>query len=424
MFLLHGRDSNSAIAWGAVNDIFYDNSEFENRQFCPNVNATTENNNKSYTSVTSQRIASQTTNLVSGDSIIQDYTLPGVFDGKFDKGNYSNVPHPEGANLAYMLSNCGYTENINLFVFNYPSIDAIMHSAKKFEKYIENLIEYIRESNRDSMKTCFYTSRQAYDNNYFTFNIVAHSMGGLVSRYYIENLDQDKRVDKLITICTPHWGSRYANLSNNTSIKHCLCDHDLDTGSAMFGNDTGSVLSNGCSLWDIVESYDCTTTSYYITDALQYSKERHTKYYAIAGIDYNATTFDENDHMLSLPTTFTTFEEIEDFMENEQIYKQLVLKSHIDIKKVGDNTVRLLSQIGWTDDDQETPTKRINMEKIVIDVDTNGGNGGEIFIWEMINDFGEHILHSKIPHREAVCQKVIEFLGECYEKIHCYKSIL
>ncbi len=59
-------------------------------------------------------------------------------------------------------------------------------------------------------------------------------MGGLVARYYIENLYQDNHVDKLITICTPHWGSGYAELSNATAINHVLSDHDLDFNSAMF----------------------------------------------------------------------------------------------------------------------------------------------------------------------------------------------
>ena len=34
--------------------------------------------------------------------------------------------------------------------------------------------------------------------------IVGHSMGGLVARYYMENLYHDYSVSKLVTICTPH----------------------------------------------------------------------------------------------------------------------------------------------------------------------------------------------------------------------------
>ena len=43
-------------------------------------------------------------------------------------------------------------------------------------------------------------------------NIVAHSQGGLISRYYLQFLKGDEKVDKLITIGTPHYGTMIANL--------------------------------------------------------------------------------------------------------------------------------------------------------------------------------------------------------------------
>jgi triacylglycerol esterase/lipase EstA (alpha/beta hydrolase family) len=39
-------------------------------------------------------------------------------------------------------------------------------------------------------------------------DIVAHSMGGLVARYYIERLSGSKHVERLVTIGTPHRGTR------------------------------------------------------------------------------------------------------------------------------------------------------------------------------------------------------------------------
>ncbi|TNE86971.1 MAG: hypothetical protein EP330_20395 [Deltaproteobacteria bacterium] len=38
-------------------------------------------------------------------------------------------------------------------------------------------------------------------------DIVAHSLGGLVSRYYLQALGGDRRVDRLVTLGTPHGGS-------------------------------------------------------------------------------------------------------------------------------------------------------------------------------------------------------------------------
>ena len=102
------------------------------------------------------------------------------------------------------LLDAGYKKNINLFAFNYPNEDAVKYSAQKFEAYINNLISYVRTSGSNEMKACFYASRNDYNNNNYKINIVGHSMGGLVARYYMENLYHDYSVSKLVTICTPH----------------------------------------------------------------------------------------------------------------------------------------------------------------------------------------------------------------------------
>jgi triacylglycerol lipase len=43
------------------------------------------------------------------------------------------------------------------------------------------------------------------------FSIVAFSMGGLVARYYLQRLDGLARLDRLVTISTPHHGTWTAN---------------------------------------------------------------------------------------------------------------------------------------------------------------------------------------------------------------------
>ena len=80
-------------------------------------------------------------------------------------------------------------------------------------------------------------------------------------------------------------------------------------------------------------------------------------------------------------------------------------------KTTGDNTVVLLSQIGWTEKGTDIPNKRIPMRKIFVNVDTDGGNGGGIFIVEILPN-GSNIFHTKANHRQPVCDKVIEFLEE------------
>lgn len=60
--------------------------------------------------------------------------------------------------------------------------------------------------------------------------------------------------------------------------------------------------------------------------------------------------------------------------------------------------VGFLSQIGWTETSGDSPDKRIQMEKIFIDVDTNGGN-------RLTSR-----LHGKMPHRQRVIEKVYDYL--------------
>jgi pimeloyl-ACP methyl ester carboxylesterase len=42
-------------------------------------------------------------------------------------------------------------------------------------------------------------------------HVVGHSLGGLVARYLVQRLDGDGRVDHLVTLGTPHGGSRWAH---------------------------------------------------------------------------------------------------------------------------------------------------------------------------------------------------------------------
>jgi triacylglycerol lipase len=45
---------------------------------------------------------------------------------------------------------------------------------------------------------------------YDRVNVVAHSMGGLVARYYVQRLGGDSKVLRLVTMGTPHAGTRWA----------------------------------------------------------------------------------------------------------------------------------------------------------------------------------------------------------------------
>lgn len=381
VFLIHGRTSNSKGVWGINNNI----SDGKNNHFNWDINALSLNSKK-YTDINSQTLGSFEPNKGDNDT---DYPC----------------------NLGNELIDVGYKKNINLFAFNYPNEDAVKYSAQKFETYINNLISYVRTSGNNEMKACFYASKNDYYNNNYKINIVGHSMGGLVARYYIENLYYHYSVSKLVTICTPHWGSGYAHLSNTIGAMHALCDHDLDFDSAMYGG-TNSTTVN-------CDKESCSQNEYIVTETLQYQRPRVTKYYAIAGIDYDAAYVNLNDYTFEMPTNFTTSQEITNYLVSKNVYKIGGKDLHIDYppnpRNIGDNMVGFFSQIGWIGDhnDVNTPQPKIQMEKIFIDVDTDGGNsldGG--FVWELLYGFGSEIFHNKVPHRIPVCNKVIEYLEE------------
>lgn len=50
------------------------------------------------------------------------------------------------------------------------------------------------------------------ETGYERLHVVGHSLGGLIARYYVQRLGGDARVHTLVTIGTPHGGSRAAHL--------------------------------------------------------------------------------------------------------------------------------------------------------------------------------------------------------------------
>ncbi len=90
----------------------------------------------------------------------------------------------------------GYVKGKNLFLFdargdNKPAIIDIRINAKK----LQNLVQHILTLTGSAK-----------------VNLLGHSMGGLISRWYIEQLGGNANVHKLIMMGTPNHGSRYLPL--------------------------------------------------------------------------------------------------------------------------------------------------------------------------------------------------------------------
>jgi hypothetical protein len=50
------------------------------------------------------------------------------------------------------------------------------------------------------------------DTGYERIHVVGHSLGGLIARYFVQRLGGDQRVGSLVTLGTPHQGSRWAHV--------------------------------------------------------------------------------------------------------------------------------------------------------------------------------------------------------------------
>jgi hypothetical protein len=54
---------------------------------------------------------------------------------------------------------------------------------------------------------------------YDRVHVVGHSLGGLISRYYVQRQGGDRRVESLVTLGTPHQGSVWANVGPTSLIR-------------------------------------------------------------------------------------------------------------------------------------------------------------------------------------------------------------
>jgi len=387
--LIHGRTDNSFTLWGANTHVAVNP-----------LNPDEKGNNHYNSSLDATTIGSfigqyklRTTQEIFGYCYDGELYVPAVFNGQFTGDNAKPYleEHPEGGNLAYQLKRNGYTINVDLFVFNYPNEDAVVHSANKLDAYLADLASYIRTSGSAQAKLSFFgVASGITSTSPYCIDIVGHSMGGLVARYYIENLGKDENIRKLVTIGTPHWGSTLANISNIAGVfnAHHLCDHDLTTNSAMNGGNNEIELDTcwlGCD------------RPYMLTEELNYDTERLTKYYAIAGIDLPLSSLNKNDKGVDINPYYTTLTEVSNTLVNAHSSFNI-----INIYLESDNVVGFLSQIGCVGSQISGIEKKIEFEKIFVNIDTDDGNSVSI----------DNHYHGKMPHRQIVMDKVLEYLYE------------
>jgi pimeloyl-ACP methyl ester carboxylesterase len=86
----------------------------------------------------------------------------------------------------------------HVYAINLPLLTDVQDAAARLADDVEDL--------------CVRTGRD-------TVHVVAHSLGGLVARYYVQKLGGDARVHTLVTLGTPHGGTNAARLVPHTLVR-------------------------------------------------------------------------------------------------------------------------------------------------------------------------------------------------------------
>lgn len=91
--------------------------------------------------------------------------------------------------LSHQLRRRGFGRVLAL---NYSPLSGdVRHVARRLAELVESVCE---------------------DTGYERLHVIGHSMGGVVGRYYVQRLGGDERVHTLVTLGTPHSGTRVAHL--------------------------------------------------------------------------------------------------------------------------------------------------------------------------------------------------------------------
>jgi triacylglycerol lipase len=65
------------------------------------------------------------------------------------------------------------------------------------------------------------------DTGYERIHVIGHSMGGIVARYYVQRMGGDERVHTLVTLGTPHRGTRVASVLPHPLVRQLRPDSEV-----------------------------------------------------------------------------------------------------------------------------------------------------------------------------------------------------
>jgi len=148
---------------------------------------------------------------ILGSKLCREDTKKVVWGGASSLSNLRQLALPlDPKSPAVGLEVCGILESIRVVgPFKFHQYDQLLDTLRGYG-YVEGKTLFVfaydwRLSNFDTARTLAEFVRQKVGNR--PFDIVAHSMGGLVARIYLRDHEGGKRVARLVTMGTPHRGS-------------------------------------------------------------------------------------------------------------------------------------------------------------------------------------------------------------------------
>lgn len=136
-------------------------------------------------------------------------------------------------------------------VFHNPSTFTWIRRKLRREGFCDfgeiNLFNSLRPVEHNARRVAMAVERLKKRNRSKKVDIVAHSMGGIVARYYVQQLGGEKSVRHLITIATPHQGIPWARYSVFPGIRELAPDHPTLTAlnQAPLPTQTQSIAISG-----------------------------------------------------------------------------------------------------------------------------------------------------------------------------------
>jgi len=147
------------------------------------------------------------------------------FLGDLEGGNY--------AGLLNMLTEAGFKAGEDLFVFPYDWRQSNFETARQLAAFVDS---------QERLKGK-------------RFNILAHSMGGLVAIIYVQRYADPARVNQVITLATPYWGSLDA-LRAILYGPRDIYNNVFSRLIAVKRSDVNRVMLSFPSLYELMPSYD------------------------------------------------------------------------------------------------------------------------------------------------------------------------